>query len=342
MSTHTFVVSVLLLAFGSTACDNAGAGRITTLDATATVVGSVFVDRNGSRVPDPNDTPAGSIVLSLVLAGAFDTVATATTGNDGIFVFPEVPVGRYIVALPQSTLADSFRVTFRDPPGQTLEDGLSTQLPPPSPITLGDSDTLRFTAGIGFPRVSVSEARSAAPGTRLFGAGTALTRINEFGDGNLYIRGPGAAIRATRVQPTVLSVGDSLHVLGTTAVPENQPVLRDARPFIVDFGPAPEPRIADQATARTASNGALDSDLVRTDSLTVADTTRVGARFRIRSTAAEPLHVMIHPDGSYDFTRFGPGSVLEVTGILIEEAQSGVWRLWPRSSADVVVLTPAP
>jgi hypothetical protein len=93
----------------------------------------------------------------------------------------------------------------------------------------------------------------------------------------------------------------------------------------------------------TADGGALDAELVEITAITVGDTSRVGNRFLIVAEDPDaPVETMIHPDGTYDFTRFGRGAVLDITGVLVPDSASGFWRVWPRSGADVVVVTPAP
>jgi hypothetical protein len=337
------LLGLLALSLHGVACENAGIDRIAALDATGTVTGMIFVDANASRAMDAGDPGAGSLDVALVLAGTSDTVATATTGADGRFVFPEVPVGRYTLALPLAVLADSFRVVYRDPPGEAVADGLGTQLPPAIPQTVARNDTATVVIGIGHPRVPVAEARTAPAGARLFVRGVALTRIDPFGDATLHLRGPDAAIRAIQVRPGTLVIGDTVHVLGTVSSHWGEPVVSDARVFVMAAGTPPAPRPVSPGVAMTADGGALDAELVEITAVIVGDTSRVGNRFRIVADDPDaPVETMIHPDGTYDFTRFGRGAVLDITGVLVPDSASGSWRVWPRSGADVVVVTPAP
>jgi hypothetical protein len=325
-----------------TACGNAGADRIAALDATGELTGLVFVDVSATRRPDAAQPGAAGLTLALVHAGTRDTVATATTSPDGTFAFTRIPVGRYTLLLPEAVLADTFRVVFRDPPAETLADGLDTRLPLAGPRTIARNDTVSVVLGIGLPRLSVAAARSAAEGTPIFVHGRALTRVDEFGDASIHVRGGAAAIRAIRVLPGSVAAGDSVHVRGTVSTRAGAPVLDEARVFVMGPGPAPEPRAVAAETARTAGGGAIDAELVSVLGVTVGDTARVGLRFRIRSDEDTPLETMIHPDPTFELTRYGPGAVLDITGILVPDSVSGLWRIWPRSGTDVVVVTPAP
>jgi hypothetical protein len=337
------LLGLLALSLQGVACENAGIDRIAALDATGTVAGVIFIDANASRAMDAEDRGAPSLTLALVRAGTSDTVATAVTDADGMFVFPEVPVGRYTLALPPAVLADSFRVVYRDPPGEAVADGLATWLPPAIPTTVARNDTATVVIGIGHPRVPVAEARTAPVGERLFVRGIALTRIDPFGDATLHLRGSDAAIRAIGVRPGALVVGDTVHVLGTVSSQWGEPVISDARVFVMGAGTPPTPRPVTLAGAMTAGDGALDAELVEITAMTVGDTSRVGNRFRIVAEDPDaPVETIIHPDGTYDFSRLGPGSVLNITGVLVPDSVSGFWRVWPRSGTDVVVVTPAP
>jgi hypothetical protein len=327
------------LTFGIAACESSGGDNMLAIDATSAVDGVVFVDANASRSFEATeDQPASDITVALVLSGTADTVARAQTDAGGAFRFDMIPVGRYDVVIPAVTLGDSMNVVYRDPPGEAVEDigtGDTTS------VILGVADTATVRIGISYPVVSVEEARALPIGRRVLVHAIAESSVGAVGDSSLHVQDAGFAIRATRVAaPTVLP-GDSVLLLGRTAMRDGQPVLADASATILVEGAPLDSVVIDARTARTAGGGSLDAYLARVGELMVTDTTRTGGWFIITG---------VDPSGSVDVavpiagvsSAYVPGSVISVVGILVPEpGVVGSWQLRPRATSDVVVVDPA-
>src|SRR5690606_11415896 len=90
------------------ACENAGQDRVLAIDASGSVVGIVYLDRDGNlELEVPADTHATGVDVSLVPRGAREPVAVATSGQDGTFRFDAVPVGSYRVTVDTTSIGDS-------------------------------------------------------------------------------------------------------------------------------------------------------------------------------------------------------------------------------------------
>jgi len=325
----------LLAAMAIVACTESDADSLVDIgQSRGTLTGLVFVDENGTAGPDAQDDGAANVDVALVLAGTTDTVARATTNADGAFTFPAVEVGRYLLVLPGDVLGDSLVVTFRDPPGAP-----AGSFPLDSAfvdVTAGDSS--QAVLGYGYPRVSVAEARALPPGQRVIVRGLALTRVGEFGDTALYLRGDSIAIRASGVsEPEQVFVGDTVHVVGTITEWRGRITLSGARAYIVSYSiGGPTPIDLPARTAASAGGGEYDAELVRVSDLVIADTSRVTPdRLLLRTEDdSDRLEVLIHQDGSFDLSVYAPGARLDVTGVLVPDTTGGRWRLMPRTGGD--------
>ena len=314
-----------------TACDPAGEDRILAIEAVAAVTGVVFVDVNGSGALEAQDT-AARVPVALIRLGTMDTVARTTTGSLGNFTFLDVPVGRYEVAIPNSALGDSLDVVFVEQPDPGA--GSDSTI-----VELAVGDSAGITIGIGFPTVTVAEARALDAGRKVFVRAVAQTFRDEFGDTSLYVRDDDAAIRVARILGPQIFPGDTVHVLGISGTRLGQPVLVNVATFVMAIGSEPDPEPVAAPEVPDARDGTLDAALVAVAGLTVEDTTRLGPDDLVLHTAygATSIDVLVHQDGSFDFDAYPELSTIDVVGILVPASAGGPWRLQPRSVEDITV-----
>ena len=114
--TSRFLAAIALgasIALG--ACENAGQDRVLEINASGTVAGVVYLDRDGNlELELPTDTVATGVGVSLVPRGARQAAASTTSGQDGAFRFDAVPVGSYRVVVDTTSIGDSLRVARID------------------------------------------------------------------------------------------------------------------------------------------------------------------------------------------------------------------------------------
>lgn len=335
------LIGLGLLAATIAGCDSAGRDNLLEIEADATIEGVVFFDVNGTRELEASDRGAGGVTVALVRTGTLDTIARTTTGSGGEFEFAAVPVGRYHVAIPPAVLGDSIGVVYRDPPGAVVEGGSTTV--DEHAITVGAEDTATVQVGLGYPRVTLAEARALPPGRKVFVRAVALTQRDQFGDTSLYVRSEDVGIRVTDVQQANVFIGDTLHVLGTTGMARGQPVLDDATVYIMAAGGLPDALDVPAEQVATARGGDYDALLVAVDDLVVTDTATIGAEFVIGADGAPgPVEIVVLPNASYSIEEYAPGAVLDATGVLVPTADGDYWQLRPRSGSDLEVATAAP
>jgi hypothetical protein len=314
------LLGALLLA--GPACGNAGADKVLSITATGRIEGGVYFDENGSGRPDGAESGLPGFRLSIVAWGTRDTVARPVTGSDGTFATPALPVGRYIISVPPSELGDTVAVV-------QLEDSLVSLLP---------EATGSVTIGIGYPAVSIAEARALPIGRRVFLEGIALTALGVFGDTTTHFADGSGAIRATRVGLAVQLPGDSMRVRGTLAVRDGQPVLDDARIFVLLGGrPIPPAEAITTVVAASASQGRLDAGLARVANATVSDTATSSAGLTVTvDDGSGAIEVLLDADVDFGPLVIAPGASMSATGVLVPDG-AGSWRLKPRSRLDVAV-----
>jgi hypothetical protein len=324
----------------SSGCGNAGEDRVLTIQSTGRVDGLVYLDRDGNGAPNFADTVLPGVGIRLVAAGTIDTVARATTDAQGGFLMSGVLVGHYILVVDTATVGDSVQVLRIDSSAVGLTRADSTE-------------TVEVT--IGFPKVTIAQARLLPVGTKAFIEGVALTRevcaagicSFTFADSTLHIADSTGAIRATRVKnisPASISLGDSVRLLATRAFDPFGPATWDGgKPvnFTAVFPPAPSPSVVTNAQARTANSGVLDAGLVRINNDTILDTARVvigsDSLFQLTTfDGTDTLRVLLDsthaiPGG---FSVFAPGQIKRFDGVLIP-LSAGVWYLKPRQASDI-------
>lgn len=307
------------------ACDTDGDDGVS-IEATGTIFGLAWVDRNGNTELDGNDGPAPDVRVTLVPAAGGEAAFTAVSETDGEFVFPDVMVGDYRVVVDNTTVGDTLQVLRIDSADVTVE----------------ANDTSVLTVGFSFPAVPIDSARREPAETRLFVNGLVLTRWGTFGEASLHVRDTTGAIQAVRVQSTQVIPGDSVRVLGVTSVQTGQPVIKDGVVFLLRTGvESPPPVPTATATAATAADGLLDADLILLDDAVVKESRQnaTGETVLTVNDGSGPVDVLF--DGSTQFFLQFPdgvvGSVVDVAGVLVPAAAGGPWVVKPRGSSDVVV-----
>jgi len=318
------LASVAALAVWGAACQNAGESRVLGITATGTVSGLAYLDRNGNRVFDPGDTTLANLGVRLVAQGTRDTTARASSGAAGTFHFSGVPVGSYVLAVDTtSTLGDTIRVTRVDT----------------SAVTLRPGDTLLVRIAVGYPQVSVAQARALAPGRKAFVVGVALNTRGIFGDTTVNLADSTGAMRMTAVRTVTVATGDSVRAFGTRASRDGQPTLNQVTVFTLAFDADTPIETITTGTAATADGGRLDAALVRLLNARVQDTATVqGNRSLTVNDATGALEVRLDSIAGFRAPALAGDTVgarLDVVGLLVPVGAAN-WRVKPRSPSDVV------
>jgi hypothetical protein len=308
-------------------CSNAGQDLGFDELGTGTVAAFIYLDRNGDLNPTAGgvDTAFGGVRLGLVVPGTPDTVFSDVTDANGNVVFSNVPFGSYRFVVDEASVADSMEVQAIDSANIQLS---------------GDAQQQLVIIRLGFPFLTVAEARVAAAGRRVFVTAQVLAGLGVFGDTTAHAIGNGVAIRLTNGTHTGISSqpGDSVRVLGTVSVRAGQPVLDDAviSVFKVAFtSPAGTPLTT--LMAGTASAGAQDAALIALAGAVVTDTVTVGAELHVGLDDGSGRVLMILDEsGDFDSTLFGVGKTVAGNGVLVPTG-TGSWVFKPRAAADLTI-----
>lgn len=324
---HLFRALLLLLAplLGG-GCSPDG-DRILNIDATGTVSGVVFIDRNGNGKLDAVDVQASSVGVSLLVRGTTLPLFVTTTSSTGTFVFPSVPVGMYQLALDGALLGDSIRDIAVDP----------------AQVTVAASDTATAVVVLTERTQGIEEVRRLPAGRRVSIEGIALNSWGVFRDSSVYVSDRSNAIRLSRVTPMTVSNGDSLRIFGTLDMRDGQPVLASPTVFVLGRTNTPvAARITTTAVAARADGGTLDASPVRVlqaTVLSVSDLPGGGTRFTVTDGSAL-LEVVLEPTaGITPDVPLMPGVVVDVAGVL-SPTGNGSWTLLPRARGDIVARIP--
>jgi hypothetical protein len=308
-------------------CMNSGENQVIGLSGTGMVRGVVFRDLNGSRVIDAGDDSVPGLAVRLVLAGQSGAGFTEVTGADGSFRFTRVPVGSYALRVDSAILGDTAQVVRVD----------SAQ------FTVSVSDTVRVNVLVGLPFVTVADARTMTAGRDVFVAGVATSGATTFSDSTAGFADTSGAIRLSRVRGTFLA-GDSLRVRVRTAQRDGQPVLDNPTIYNLGRGFYPGAAPLTTATAASAAAGARDAELVVVRSATISDTVRTTTSFILTgSDGSGPLQIELDQAADSAFRSaklpgpYIPGATFDVDGVLVP-AGVGMWRLRPRSAADLTLI----
>jgi hypothetical protein len=293
------------------------------IEATGVVDGIVYLDRNGNRFLDGADTALSNLPIRLVAMGTRDTTARASSNAQGFLRLSAVPIGTYRVVVDTILPGDSIRVTRVDT----------------TVITLIPNDTVTVRVNVGFPQLTLAEARAATPGRKMFVAGVALIARNLFGDTTLHIADPTTAVRLTAVRTALVGPGDSIRVLATRSSRDGQPTLDRGTIFPLATDAQLPVHPLTTAAAASASGGQLDAALVRITDAVVEDTATVDGNRRLRvNDASGPLEVRLDTIVGFRGPVLAPDTVgarLDVFGLLVPVGP-GAWRLKPRAPSDVI------
>lgn len=306
------------------ACENVGSDLGAALQSNGTVAVLVYLDRDGSRTPTVLDTVFAKARVALLLRGGRDTVQTKITDANGVARFQDVALGQYRIVVDSVSVGDSIKVQ---------------QVDSASGFHVAIGDTVPLVARLGYPEVSIRQARTMQQGRRVFIRGVVLAGVQSFRDTTSHIVDSSGFLRLTRVSLraglTGNNPGDSVSVLGLTSVRLGLPTLDNAA--LARFGtrPPPIPIAIGTGTAATASNGTLDAALIQVTGATISDTATAAPDFRVQaSDGSGTIEIIL--DGGINFIRsaFRPTRSMNVRGVLVPDGL-GKWQLKPRDLGDV-------
>jgi hypothetical protein len=308
-------------------CSNAGGDLGFEPLGSGTVAAFFYVDRDGDLAPSGGaDTAFAGVRLGLVVAGTTDTAFSATTDALGNVVFSNVPFGDYRFVVDTASVADSFEVQAIDSGNVRLR---------------GNTSQWLVQVRLGFPALTIAEARIAAAGLKVFVSGQVLSGSAIFGDTTAHIADAGVAIRLTNATSGGITAqqGDSVRVSGTVSIRAGQPVLDNAimSVYRVSFG-APVAFVpVSTLLASNADTTALDAALVGISAAIITDTATVGADLHVGVDDGTGRVVMVLDDDSnFQLALFGIGDSVAAKGLLVPTG-AGTWVLKPRNQADVTI-----
>ena len=308
------------------ACDDPGTGIIDT-DRNGVLAGIAYVDRDADARLSGPDVVAVGVRAALLREASGDTVAQATTRNDGTFVMTNVPVGRYRLVAALGALGDTLQVQKIDS----------------ASVTITVADTAVRSIRIGYPVISAAEFRTAAAGRRYVVEGIALTGWSTYGDATLHVADGTGSLRAIRVLGTAAQSGDSVRVLGTAGVSSGRPVLADALAHIAASarGLPPVDSVGTGAAA-TAAGGTRADGQVRIAGAIILDTATVaGHRILGVDDGSGRLEVVLDQAVSFNPGPYVPGGTFAGAGVLVPPPSGDHWRLRPRDRNEAAVTFPS-
>ena len=309
-------------------CENDGSDLGFGASPSGAAAALVFLDRDGSTTPTAPDTVFKGAAVVLRTLGGGASVATQVTGDDGVAIFNELPVGDYILSVTQSSIGDSVFVADIDI--DTVRIAAAAQA--------GVAVSVR----LAFEESSVRQARLSATGQRVFIRGIVLSGIQSFADQSMHIADTSGSVRLLGVTLvgglTGNNPGDSVVALATVASANGQPVLNPSKVTRVATRPAPVPSPVATGVAATAGNGLLDGGLVQVTAALISDSSTAAPDFRVTaSDGSGSLVVLLDGNLNFPTTAFRPGRSMTVRGVLVPTGQ-GTWVLKPRTLGDVTFL----
>jgi hypothetical protein len=324
LSAHTpAVLGIFVAALALPACEQDSGKSLLSIDATGSVQGLVFQDLNGNGIADIQDGPAEGVQVQLVTWGSGAVVDEAVSDSEGRFSFADAPVGTYTMSVNFSQLADTLMVVGLDD----------------SAIVVPADSAATTVFGISLTTVTIEEARSLPVGTPVFVEGEALAGPLTWSDRTGHFRDGDFAIRGVSMVVDALFPGDTVRVRGRTGTNAGQPVLVDAKAYVLaGFGSSPAPIPLTTGEAAGAQGGTLDANLVRIESAVVSDTFRIGNDLVARvDDASGELEILLDGDVSW-LADVAPGKVFNfATGVLVPVDGSASWQLKPRTRFDIAV-----
>ena len=320
-----FALGLALIA--GVGCTDFNADRTLEVDATGTIVGLAFLDRNGNSVFDQAvDGTVPGITVRILPSGAFAPAASVTTNAAGVFGAPDLPVGDYDIVIETNTVPDSIRFLAASRTTARVRPG----------------DSVGVFVTLSYPVVKVREAKTMPTGRRVFVEGVTLNAWATYGDSTLHIVDSTGVIRATRVAPSSVTSGQRVRLLGVTDVRDGLPTLTDVSVFALGSAPIPPPTVVTTAVAATASNGTLDGALAQIVGAVILGGTvnSVGDLSLTVNDGSGLLEVVVDRSTNISATQFIAGALLNATGLLVPSGAAGQWTLKPRSAPDITVSFP--
>lgn len=319
-----FMAAALLIL--TVACADVEDHPTLVVDATADVLGVLFLDANGNGALDQQDEPVEGWRVTLIAANG---VPLADTVSDtlGIFRMLDVPAGQARLELDRSRLGDTLEVF-----GIALDET----------FTLGRGDSVVVSIGFTYPAVDLGAVDTVVTGRRVFTEGIALNSLFSNGPRELHLRSGGEALRITSVVRRQVSAGDSVRVLGRRAVEKGAAILTEAEIF--PLTPAvedPQPLLLGTGPAATADGGAHPAQLVRIRDADLLSSTNLGNDVILTvDDGSGPLEILVPAFLGSDASSFEPDlvRVRQATGLLVpyfDEEGETLWRLALRDAADL-------
>jgi hypothetical protein len=307
-------------------CSNAGEDLGFEPLGNGTVAAFIYLDRNGDLTPSGGaDTAFAGVRLGLVVAGTTDTVFSANTDALGNVVFSNVPFGNYRFVVDSNTVADSIQIQAIDSANVRLTGNAQQQL---------------VTIRLGYPALTISEARVASTGLKVFIKGMMLVGIGSFGDTTAHIIEDGVAIRLTNATNggPAAQVADSARVSGTISVRGGQPVLDHAVVVVYKLGFTTAPFTAlTTMLANNADTTAQDAALVGVTGALVTDTATVNGDFNVGvDDGSGRVVIVLDGDLTFPLAQIDLGDAVTARGLLVPTG-SGTWVLKPRSQTDITI-----
>lgn len=319
------LMTLTLLLLAGLGCGNAGESLGFGPPRGGVMSAQVYYDRDFSGGPSGPDTAFAGLGVYLLVAGTHDTVATDSTDVNGVVDFANLAPGQYSIAV------DSLQVL-----GDTMVTALS-----PARVTLTNRGAAPFiSARVGYPVLTITEARAAAVGRKVVVSATVLAGRQAFSDTTAYVHDQARAIRLTNAVVTFggqVIPGDLVRVLGLVASRTGQPVLDSARMVLVFPGAPPREDTLTTAEAANALSAVRDADLVRVVAGEVVDTLGQGSAFRVTlDDGSGQLEVLFDAALQLGPGPVVPGDSLNVAGVLVPLG-GGNWQLKPRAQSDITV-----
>lgn len=296
------------------------------VDATANVVGVLFLDLNGNGRIDATDSPVRNWTVTLVGPNG-STVAESLSDSAGVFRLLKVPAGQARLELDSKRLADTLQV-FGLALGQTY--------------TLARGDSVAVSIGFTYPKIDLAGVDTLPTGRRVFTEGIALNTILPNGPRELHLRAGSKAVRITNIVRRQISAGDSVRALARRATEAGVPILTDGDFFTLRAAvedPLPLPITTGRAA--TADGGAVSAQLVRIRNADLISAANVDNDVVLTADdGTGPVQILVRAFLGADASFFKPDSmrVQEATGLLVPyrtaAGQTG-WRVALRVGTDL-------
>jgi hypothetical protein len=202
------LVPALALAAASVGACAKDPSPVEPIDATGTVAGIVFFDRdnNGQFTPTTGDSALAGVVVNVLLRGTDSVIARPTTGADGRWT-ATVPVGTHDINVVRDPKIVAANFVFCGGARPSVYAGEQTFVPTP----------VKFGCVV---RINVAEPQAVNTTVTIAGIVTAAPgRFRTQGD-NIFIQDPtgGIQVFGASIIPLGLQEGDSIEVTGELAV----------------------------------------------------------------------------------------------------------------------------